>query len=265
MLLKKLIKNCPRKLLHIKVKGLSSDTRKLRRGDLFFAIKGSHNNGEKFINVALRKGACAIISSKKVKSNFKTIKVKNVRECLGQICSKFYDKKPKNIFAVTGTNGKSSVADYFHQLLTLNGFPVATIGTLGIKTKTLRKNNLTSPDVISLHKELSNLKKKKIENILLEASSHGLDQGRLNGLNIKAGIFTNFSQDHMDYHKSMKDYLRAKLLLFTKILKNNSYVITDESIPEFNLIKKLLKKENLDKNILIFQKKMIMIFLILNQ
>ncbi len=245
MLLKKLIKNCPKKLSNTKVIGLSSDTRKLKKGDLFFALKGSENNGEKFINEALKKGACAIVSSKQLKGNFKIIKVKNVRDCLGKICSKFYPIKPKNIIAVTGTNGKSSVADFFHQLFTLNGLRVATIGTLGIKTKTMKKNLLTSPDVISLHKELRSLKEKKIDNVLLEASSHGLNQGRLDGINLKAGIFTNFSQDHMDYHKSMKKYLEAKFILFKKILKKNNYIITDANIPEFKKIKNIAKKRKL--------------------
>ena len=247
MLLKKLIKNCPKKLLKTKVKGLSSDTRTLKKGDLFFALKGSQNNGEKFINKALKKGACAIIAKKKINENLKIIKVNNVRDCLGKICSKFYFNKPKNIIAVTGTNGKSSVADFFHQILTLNRLSAATIGTLGIKAKTVKKNNLTSPDVISLHKELNNLKKKKIDNVLIEASSHGLDQGRLDGVNIKAGIFTNFSQDHLDYHKSMKTYLNAKLILFKKILKTNSYIITDKNIPEFKKIKKIAHNKGLKK------------------
>ncbi len=139
MLLKKLIENCPNKLSNIKVKGLTLDTRKLKKGDLFFALKGSQNNGEKFIHEAFKKGACAVVSSKKIKGNSKIIKVSNIREYLGKICSKFYYRKPKNIIAVTGTNGKSSVADFFHQILSLNGLPVATIGTLGIKTKTIKK------------------------------------------------------------------------------------------------------------------------------
>ena len=115
MLLKKLIK-INKIYSDIVIKGLALDSRKVKKGDLFFALKGSENNGEKFINEALKKGACAIVSSKKIKENIKIIKVKNVRECLGQICSKFYNKKPKNIIAVTGTNGKSSVADFFHQI-----------------------------------------------------------------------------------------------------------------------------------------------------
>ncbi len=247
MLLKKLIKNCPKKLSFIKVKGLSSDTRSLKKGDLFFALRGSQYNGGKFIDEALKKGACAIISSKEIKGNLNNIKVKNVRDCLGKICSKFYFNKPNNIIAVTGTNGKSSVADFFHQILNLNGLPVATIGTLGVKTQTIKKNSLTSPDVISLHKELGNLKKKKIENVLLEASSHGLNQGRLDGVNLKAGIFTNLSQDHMDYHKSMKKYFNTKLILFNKILKKNSYIISDKTIPEFQKLKQIAQKRKLKK------------------
>ena len=255
MLLKKLIKICPKKLSNIKVKGLSSDTRSLKRGDLFFALKGSQNNGEKFINQAIKKGACAIISSKKIKGNSKIVKVSNVRDCLGKTCSKFYYNKPKNIIAVTGTNGKSSVADFFHQILALNGFSVATIGTLGIKTKSLKQINLTSPDVINLHKELSNLKEKKIENVLVEASSHGLIQGRLDGINFKAGIFTNFSQDHMDYHKSMKKYLEAKLILFKKILKKNKHVITDKNIPEFKKIKRIAQTRRLKMKLINYPRK----------
>ncbi len=255
MLLKKLIKNCPKKLSNIEVKGLSSDSRNIKKGDLFFALKGSKTNGEKFINHAFKKGACAIVSTKKVKKNLKILKTNNIKDLLGKICSKFYKLKPKNIIAVTGTNGKSSVADFFHQILTLNGLPVATIGTLGIKTKKFKKNNLTSPDIISLHKELSYLKEKKIDNVLLEASSHGLDQGRLNGINLKAGIFTNFSQDHMDYHKSMKNYLDSKLILFKKLLKKDNYIITDKAIPELNKINKIAKKKKLKKIYIDFSKK----------
>ena len=250
MLLKKLINNCPNKLANIKVKGLSSDTRKLKKGDLFFAFKGSKSDGNKFINEALKKGACAIISSKKIKNNSKIIKVNDIRDCIGKICSKFYSIKPKNIIAVTGTNGKSSVADFFHQFLTLNNISVATIGTLGVKTNNFKKSNLTSPDIISLHKELSSLKKRNINNVLLEASSHGLIQGRLNGINFKAGIFTNFSQDHLDYHKSMKNYLNAKLILFRNILKKKSYIIIDRKIHEYKKIKKIAQKRKL-KQVLI--------------
>ena len=129
-------------------------------------------------------------------------------------------------------------------MLKLNNIPVASIGTLGIKynNKTL-KTNLTSPDTISLHKNLNFLKKKKIENVIIEASSHGLDQERLHHINFKSGIFTNFTQDHLDYHKNMKSYLNAKLILFRKILKKKSLIISDNNIAPFKILKKSQKRE----------------------
>ena len=152
------------------------------------------------------------------------IKTSNVRNFLSEIASKFYKKKPKNIIAVTGTNGKTSVSDLFYQILKKNNYPVASIGTLGIKFKNkVFKSNLTSPDTILLHKTLEKIKKEKIDNVILEASSHGLHQKRIEHLNLKAGIFTNFSQDHLDYHKTMQSYLNSKLHLFKNILGKESF------------------------------------------
>ncbi len=123
--------------------------------------------------------------------------VKDVRKSLSEACSKFYKKKSPNIIAVTGTNGKSSVADFFYQILNFNRIPVASIGTLGIFSKNYcKKTNLTSMDPLSLHKSLEILAKNKINHVILEASSHGLKQKRLDNLNIKIGIFTNLSHDH---------------------------------------------------------------------
>ena len=125
-------------------------------------------------------------------------KTKNIRQYLSQICSKFFELKPNNIIAVTGTNGKA-IADLFYQILTINNVPVASIGTLGIKFKGKTiKTDLTSPDTIELHQTLEKLKN-KIDNVIIETSSHALDQ-RIDNLKIKLGIFTNFSQDHLDYH-----------------------------------------------------------------
>jgi len=123
---------------------------------------------------------------------------------------------------------------------------VASIGTLGIKYKNkIIKTHLTSPDTISIHKYLQVIKKKKIDNVIIEASSHGLDQNRMHHINFKAGIFTNFSQDHLDYHKTMKSYLDAKLILFKKILKKNSIIVLDKNIKEFSTIKHTAKKARL--------------------
>jgi MurE/MurF fusion protein len=250
MLLKKIIKNLPSETPNIKIDGLSLDSRQIKKNYLFFALKGTKLNGEKFILEAISKGAKVIICSQncKIKTNkAQLIRVKNISKVIIHACKKFYSKKPSNIVAVTGTNGKSSVAEFYHQILTIKKIPVASIGTLGIKTKIKnKKTNLTSLDVISLHRELSEIKKQGINNIIIEASSHGLLQGRLNGLNFKTAIFTNFSQDHLDYHKSMKNYLKAKLILFSKLLKKNQNIITDNQIKEFKKLKMIAKKKNLN-------------------
>ncbi len=249
MLLKNLIKNSPQSLRKIKIKGLALNSRDVKKGFIFFAVKGKQSNGERYINEAIKNGAIIIICSKRCKfqsTKVKLIKTKNVRKYLSEITSKFYKLKPKNIIAVTGTNGKTSVADFFYQILDINNIPVASIGTLGIRyRKKFIKTNLTSPDVITLHKNLEKLKKNKIDNVIIEASSHGLDQSRLDNLNLKAGIFTNFSQDHLDYHKTMKDYLRAKLILFSKLLPKKSYVITDKIIKEYSILEKISKNRQL--------------------
>ena len=249
MLLKNLIKNCSPNLKKLKIKGLALNSKDVKKGFIFFAVKGSRSNGEDYINQAIKNGAILIICSKDCKfqsTKVKIIKTKRVRNFLSQITPKYYNLKPKNIIAVTGTNGKTSVADFFYQILDINNIPVASIGTLGIKhKKKFIKTNLTSPDIITLHKNLEKLKKNKIDNVIIEASSHGLDQNRLDNLNLKAGIFTNFSQDHLDYHKTMKAYLNAKLILFSKLLPKKSYVITDKFIKEYSNLKKISKNRQL--------------------
>ncbi len=249
MLLKKLIKKIPKKEKNTFISGISSNSKNVGKNYIFFAIKGVKINGEKYINDAIKKGASVIVCSKRC--NYKNkkvliIKKKNVRNFLSEIASNFYKLKPKNIIAVTGTNGKTSVSDMFFQILRLNNIPVASIGTLGIKyNNKVIKTDLTSPDTITLHKNLSYLKKKKIDNVIIEASSHGLDQERLHHINFKSGIFTNFSQDHLDYHKTMKSYLNSKLILFKKILKKNSIIISDKQIKPFKQLEKISKQKKL--------------------
>tara|TARA_Y100000590_G_scaffold397925_1_gene479812 strand:+ start:333 stop:3164 length:2832 start_codon:yes stop_codon:yes gene_type:complete len=251
MLLGNLLKSVGKDYKQIPVKGISFDSRKIKTGDIFFAIEGNKTSGIKYINDAILKGASAVVSKKKVKfKNLKTplILVKNVRESLSEACSNFYKKKPRNIVTVTGTNGKSSVADFFYQILTLNKIPAASIGTLGIFSKKYTKKiNLTSLDPYALHKNLQTLAKNNVKNVILEASSHGLHQKRLDNLNIKIGIFTNFSHDHLDYHKNMQSYLNSKIYLFNRLLKKNSKIITDEDIKQFKIIKKIANRRKIKK------------------
>ena len=249
MLLKKLIKGIPQSKENIIISGLSSNSKEVKKNFIFFAIKGNKENGERFIKEAIKKGAVVVVCSKNLKIDNKDIyiiKTSKIRNFLSEIASKFYKAKPKNIIAVTGTNGKTSVADIFYQILRINKISAATIGTLGIKYNDKRiKTSLTTPDTITLHKNLQILKKKKIENIIIEASSHGLEQKRLNHINFKCGIFTNFSQDHLDYHKNMIAYLNAKLILFKNILNKKSTIISDKDIKPYSNLKIIAKQKDL--------------------
>ncbi len=249
MLLKKLIKNIPFDKKKIVINGLAVSSKKVKKGYIFFAIKGHNNNGEKFIKEAIKKGASVIVCSKSCKyynKSIVTIKTSNVRSLLSEIVAKFFNLKPKNIIAVTGTNDKTSVADLFYQILEINKVPVASIGTLGIKLKKkIIRSNLTSPDTIFLHQALEKIKKEGIDNVIIETSSHGLIQNRIDHINFNAGIFTNFSQDHLDYHKSMRSYLNAKMILFKKIISKRKIIISDKTLKQYALLKKISKKRQL--------------------
>ena len=241
-----------KKIKHLKYqnRNFSINSKKVNKNDIFFAIEGSKQSGSLYSSEALSKGAYKVITSKNIRNKNYLI-VKNVKKFLVEACSVKYKEKPKNIIAVTGTNGKSSVANFYFQILKNLKINSAAIGTLGIFYKNkVKRTNLTTPDIITIHKELNFFKKKKIDNVCLEASSHGLHQNRLDGINFTAGIFTNFTQDHLDYHKNLKNYLRAKLYLFSSLLKKNSFAILDTDIPEFPIINKICKKRKI--NILSF-------------
>ena len=230
--------------------GISFDSSQIKKNNIFFAIKGNNIDGNNFIPLAIKKGAKIIVSEKNIdgiKKGILYIKISNVRKLLAEISFKIYNKIPENIIAVTGTNGKSSIADFYYQILDLNNIRVASIGTLGVKSKNLKINlSNTTIDPIKLGKILSNLKKQNVNHIIMEASSHGLDQNRLDGLFFNTGIFTNLSQDHLDYHKNLKNYLKAKLYLFEYLIKKGGNVITDSEIPEFKKIKKIASNNNLN-------------------
>ena len=233
------------KFLKYQNRNFSINSKKVNKNDIFFAIEGSKQSGSLYSSEALSKGAYKIVTSKNIRNKNYLI-VKNVKKFLVEACSVKYKEKPKNIIAVTGTNGKSSVANFYFQILKNLKINSAAIGTLGIFYKNkVKRTNLTTPDIITIHKELNFLKKKKIDNVCLEASSHGLHQNRLDGINFTAGIFTNFTQDHLDYHKNLKNYLQAKLYLFSSLLKKNSFAILDTDIPEFSIISKICKKRKI--------------------
>ena len=230
--------------------GLSFNSLTCKKNNIFFAIKGNEIDGNKFIDGAIKKGAKTIISNQNfegIKRNILYIKSTNARKLLSETAYSICKHKPKNLIAVTGTNGKSSIADFYLQILKLNKKKVASIGTLGVNMGGYKKKvSNTTLDPIKLSAYLEKIKKQKIENVILEASSHGLKQHRLDGLEFKTGIFTNLSHDHLDYHKNFKDYFKSKLYLFEKMLKKNSNVITDVEIPEYRKIKSITLKRKLN-------------------
>ena len=231
----------------------------VKKNDIFFAIKGNKYDGNKFINIALKKGAKIIISEKKKKIKKEGIifvKTSKIRKLLAETCYSFLKKKPKNLVAVTGTNGKSSIADFYYQILNLNSKKVASIGTLGVRYKNKKKKlNNTTLDPINLCKTLVNLRHEKINHIIMEASSHGLQQNRLDGLMFDTSIFSNLSHDHLDYHKNMRNYLKTKLYLFEKLTKKKGHIITDASIPQSKEIKKISNKKKINLNLIFDNKK----------
>ncbi len=249
MLLGNYFHNINKNYKNFSFSGISFNTKNIKKNNIFFAIKGNSIDGNKFIPKAIKKGSKIIVTERK-KNQFQNgilyIHTNNVRKLLAEIAFKIYDKKPKNLIAITGTNGKSSVADFYYQILKLNNKKGASIGTLGVKSKSINLNlSNTTIDPIKLAKILSKLKNQKIENVIMEASSHGLKQNRLDGLKFNSGIFTNLSQDHLDYHKNLKNYLKAKLYLFQNLIKKRGNVITDRLIPEFKNIKKIASNKKL--------------------
>ncbi len=227
--------------------GINFNSRLCKKNNIFFAIKGNKIDGNKFISHAISKGAKTIIHNKKFegfKNEILYLSFKNVRKILAETSYNLFNPKIRNLIAVTGTNGKSSVCNFYFQILKFNKKKVASIGTLGIKTQSESfASSNTTMNPIQLSKYLKYLSNKKIDNVILEASSHGLKQHRLDGLKFNKGIFTNLSHDHLDYHKSYNDYLDAKLYLFKNLLSKRATIITDKDIPEYKKILKISKKK----------------------
>ena len=209
------------------ISGISSDSRKIKKGMLFAVIK--ENN--KYISDALKLGAKAILCKKRDASNLNK-NIKNIlvtddtRLAVAKIASDFFPYQPKYISAVTGTNGKTSVVNFLYQIWKKNSVSAASFGTLGIKYKNVfKKTELTTLDAINLHKELDSLKRKKINFLAMEASSHALAQKRIDKVNIKFALFTNLSRDHLDYHKNMKNYFFTKKRLFESLLNKKGKAV----------------------------------------
>ena len=212
------------------IAGLAFDSRKVGKDFLFFAIAGARADGAHFAKLAVGAGAAAVASERPIAdlpAGTVFIRVQNVRRALALAAAKFYPRQPATIAAVTGTSGKTSVASFTRQIWAALGHQAASIGTIGVVTpKEEIYGSLTTPDPIELHKTLDRLAGEGITHLALEASSHGLDQHRLDGVRVSAGAFTNLSRDHMDYHPTIQHYLQSKLRLFgALVVKDGAAVI----------------------------------------
>jgi len=202
------------------VTGLAVDSRAVQRGDLFFALSGSKTDGARFIESAIASGAVAVAGDHPPpRISVPFVLTPNPRRALALAAAKFFPRQPATIAAVTGTSGKTSVAAFTRQIWQRLGHASASIGTIGlVSPKHTVYGSLTTPDPIALHRQLDEIAREGVTHLAFEASSHGLDQYRLDGVRIQAGGFTNLSRDHMDYHPDVAHYLNAKLRLFHDLI-----------------------------------------------
>src|SRR5579862_6080421 len=211
----------PPKAGAIDVTGLAVDSRAVKPDDLFFALAGAKTDGAKFIEAAIASGAVAVAGLQPPEGGCRVpfVATSNPRGALALAAAKFFPTQPATIAAVTGTSGKTSVAAFTRQIWQRLGNDAASIGTIGlVSEKRTVYGSLTTPDPIALHRQLDEIAREGVTHLAFEASSHGLDQFRLDGVRIAAGGFTNLSRDHMDYHPDVAHYLAAKLRLFRDLV-----------------------------------------------
>ncbi|WP_431319813.1 UDP-N-acetylmuramoyl-L-alanyl-D-glutamate--2,6-diaminopimelate ligase [Rhizobium sp. YTU87027] len=201
------------------VSGVSSDSRKIEPGMVFVAVAGTKADGAGFIADAATRGAVVAVASHSIDTSIPVLVVNDSRRFLSIAASHFYARQPETMVAVTGTAGKTSVASFTRQIWAYAGHPAAMIGTTGVVSPTRNEyGSLTTPDPVSLHKLLAELSDEGVTHASMEASSHGLDQGRLDGVRLAAAAFTNLGRDHMDYHPTVESYMAAKMRLFDTLL-----------------------------------------------
>jgi len=211
----------------VDVKGLAVDSRAVKSGDLFFALAGSKTDGSRFIDSAIQAGAVAVAGDHAPTGlRVPFVTTPNPRRALALAAARFFPRQPATIAAVTGTSGKTSVAAFTRQIWERLGHASASIGTIGlVSPKRTVYGSLTTPDPIALHKQLDEITGDGVTHLAFEASSHGLDQFRLDGVRIAAGGFTNLTRDHMDYHPDEAHYLAAKLRLFRDLVPSGGAAV----------------------------------------
>jgi UDP-N-acetylmuramoyl-L-alanyl-D-glutamate--2,6-diaminopimelate ligase len=213
--------------------GLTSDSRKVKPGFLFAALAGSKIDGARFVKDAVARGATAVLGSPALADDVAALGVhfipdENPRLGLARHAAAFYDAQPEIVAAVTGTKGKSSIVAFLREIWTTLGMPAASLGTVGvIAPGGAAPLSHTTPDPVEIHALLAKLKADGVEHLAIEASSHGLDQHRLDGVTVSGCGFTNITRDHMDYHATFEDYLAAKLRLFRDVVQDGGVAVVN--------------------------------------
>lgn len=220
----------------VAVTGLTADSRRVTPGALFAALTGSKADGAAFIADAVEKGAVAILASETAdipdELSIPVLRAREPRRALAIIAARLFERQPETIVAVTGTSGKTSVAEFTRQLFAAAGRRAASLGTIGVvKPDGAAYGSLTTPDPVTLHETLATLAGEGITHLAFEASSHGLDQFRLDGVRVSAAAFTNLGRDHLDYHPTTGAYLAAKLRLFEELLPVGAPAIVNVDAP----------------------------------
>jgi len=222
----------------VTITGLTADSRAVKPGYLFAAMPGTKMDGRDFIPAALAQGAAAILLPEggdlpQLPANIALATTTNPRRALALLAARFNGRQPKTIAAVTGTSGKTSTTVFTRQLWALLGMRAASLGTIGLVAPGYElPDSLTTPDPVELHRILGELAKRDIDHLAMEASSHGLDQFRLDGVQVTAAAFTNLSRDHLDYHGDMRSYLKAKLRLFNDLLPAGGTAVINADMTE---------------------------------
>lgn len=232
------------------ITGLSADSRSVKQGYMFAALPGARDDGSKYIADAIKLGAAAILAKdgteKPMATTVPLIPVENPRRRYAQLAARFFGQQPDMIAAITGTNGKTSTAVFTEQLWTLMGQMSGSIGTLGIRAAGAKiPGSLTTPDPVALHQSLHEMADIGVTHVAMEASSHGLDQYRLDGVEVKVAAFTNLTRDHLDYHGTLEKYFEAKSRLFSDILAKDGTAVLNADIDQFSRLKSLCEKRGI--------------------
>jgi UDP-N-acetylmuramoyl-L-alanyl-D-glutamate--2,6-diaminopimelate ligase len=218
------------------ITGIAVDSREVREGTLFAAMPGSRVHGAEFIQYALRMGAAAVLTDaagaklaaeELAGSNAALVVSDSPREALARTAALWFGGQPATMIAVTGTNGKTSVSTFVRQIWVEMGLPAVNLGTTGVEGAWAAPLAHTTPEPITLHRTLAEAAQNGITHAAMEASSHGLDQRRLDGVTLKAAGFTNFTQDHLDYHETFEAYFAAKAALFARVLPEDGTAVVN--------------------------------------